>query len=155
MPEFFQWLKLRCESMTGFFAEVARELRKIRPGVDLRLNAYISERQELSGLNLKALKPHLGSIRSSDYTEQAGDPSRMEFKRRWLLSVRRAVGDGMHFLSAIGIRPRATKELIRQGVAISARCGADGLSLGHYDGAPLSHLDAIREGLEEAEVTLG
>ena len=67
--------------------------------------------------------------------------------------MRAAVGDDMHFLSAIGIRPKATPELVRKGVVISSECGADGLSLGHYDGAPLRNLEAIRQGMADADVT--
>ena len=78
----------------------------------------------------------------------------MEHKRRWLLSVRRAIGNEMPFLSAIGVRPKANPELIRQGVVISALCGADGITLGHYDGAPYSHLRAIREGMERGDVEM-
>jgi hypothetical protein len=78
----------------------------------------------------------------------------MEHKRSWLLAVRRAIGDEMHFLSAIGVRPRATPELIRRGVVISAQCGADGITMGHYDGAPYGNLRAIKEGLEMADVEI-
>jgi hypothetical protein len=63
-------------------------------------------------------------------------------------------GDDIHFLSAIGIRPKATPELIRKGVVISSQCGADGLSLGHYDGAPLANLEASRQGMADADVTI-
>jgi len=104
--------------------------------------------------DMRALKPCLDSIRSSDYSEQSGNPERMEHKRRWLLSVRRAIGNEMPLLSAIGVRPKANPELIRQGVVISALCGADGITLGHYDGAPYSHLRAIREGMERGDVEM-
>jgi hypothetical protein len=70
------------------------------------------------------------------------------------LSIRAAIGGEMHFLSAIGIRPKATPELIRKGVVISSECAADGLSLGHYDGAPLKNLEAVRQGLAKADATL-
>ena len=60
----------------------------------------------------------------------------------------------MPFYSAIGVRPNATPELIRQGVVVSAQCGADGITMGHYDGAPFSHLRAIKEGLELADVEM-
>jgi len=153
-PELFEWLKFRRDSITDFFKEVHEKIKAINPKIDLRLNAYISTAQELSGLDLRDLKPHLDSVRSSDYSEQSGDPARMEHKRRWLLNVRRAIGDEMKFLSAIGIRPKATPELIRQGVIISAQCGVDGLSLGHYDGATMKFLEAIKQGLDDAEVVL-
>jgi len=118
------------------------------------LNAYISANAELSGIDLRALKPHRDSVRSSDYSEQSGNAQQLEHKRRWLLSVGRSVGDDMYFLSAIGVRPNATPELIRQGVVISAECGADGLTMGHYDGASFSNLRAIREGMEMADVEM-
>jgi hypothetical protein len=44
--------------------------------------------------------------------------------------------------------------LIRQGVAISAECGAVGITLGHYDGAPLRNLRAIAEGLDDAGIRI-
>jgi len=153
-PELFQWLVFRRDSLARMFRDIHARIHGIRPTIDLRLNAYISSDQELSGLDLRALKPHLDSIRSSDYTEQAGDPARMEYKRKWLLAVRRAIGNEMPFLSAIGVRPKATPELIRQGVVISAQCGADGITMGHYDGAPFANLRAIREGMELADVEL-
>lgn len=147
VPELHEWLLFRRDSLTRFFGDIHRAVHAIRQGIDLRLNAYISANQELSGLDLRALKPHLDSIRSSDYSEQSGDPARLEHKRRWLMAVRRAVGDEMYFLSAIGVRPKATPELIRRGVVVSAECGADGITMGHYDGASFTNLRAIKEGL--------
>jgi len=152
LPELFQWLLFRRDSLTQFFKDIHNSIHAIKPNIDLRLNAYISSNQELSGLDLRALKPHLDSVRSSDYSEQSGNMAQLEYKRRWLLSVRRAIGDDMRFLSAIGVRPKATPEIIRQGVVVSAQCGADGITMGHYDGAPFSNLRAIKEGLELADV---
>ncbi|MEK7407502.1 MAG: hypothetical protein AAB225_20685 [Acidobacteriota bacterium] len=154
-PEMFDWLKFRCRSITRLFRDAHAAIRQINPKIDLRLNAYISSNFELAGIDFASLKPYLGSIRSSDYSEQSGQAERLEHKRRFLLSIRAAAGDDIHFLSAIGIRPKATPELIRKGVVISSECGADGLSLGHYDGAPLKNLEAIRQGLADADVTVG
>jgi hypothetical protein len=154
-PEIFDWMKFRCASLTHLFADVHAAVTAIKPKIDLRLNAYISSNAELSGLDMAALAPYLGSVRSSDYSEQSGNPRQLDHKRQFLLSIREAVGDDKHFLSAIGIRPKATPELIRAGVAVSSECGADGLSLGHYDGAPLRNLEAIGQGLSDADVTAG
>lgn len=151
-PEIFDLIKFRCASMTRLFERVHKAVTAIKPKIDLRLNAYIYDYWELSGIDFAALRPHLGSIRSSNYDEQSGSMERMEHKRQFLLAVRAAAGDDIHFLSSIGIRPRATPELIRRGVLISSECGADGLSLGHYDGAPLRNLEAIGEGLREADL---
>ncbi len=153
-PEMFDWLQFRRASLTRLFQDVHAAIRKINPKIDLRLNAFIYQDFELSGIDFGALRPYLGSIRSSDYSEQSGSAQRLENKRQFLLSVRAAAGDEIPFLSAIGIRPKATPELIRRGVVISSECGADGLSLGHYDGAPLKNLEAIRLGLADADVTV-
>lgn len=154
-PEILDLIKFRCASMTRMFARVKKTVTSIRPKVDLRLNAYIYDYWELAGIEFAALRPHLGSIRSSNYDEQSGTMDQMEHKRQFLLAVRAAAGDEIHFLSSIGIRPRATPELVRKGVRISSECGADGLSLGHYDGAPLENLEAIGQGLRDAGVRVG
>ena len=101
------------------------------------------------------MAPYLGSVRSSDYSEQRGNMAAMEHKRQFLLSLREAIGDDKPLISAIGIRPKATPELVRKGVVISCECGADGLGLGHYDGASMSLLRAIRAGLEDADARSG
>lgn len=153
-PDLYQWLQFRRDSLTRFFEAIHRRIHGIRSDIDLRLNAYISQNQELAGLDLRALKPYVDSVRSSDYSEQSGDPARLEHKRRWLLAIRRAVGEEKPVLSAIGVRPKATPELIRQGVLVSAQCGIDGLTIGHYDGASYSNLRAIKEGSQLADVEL-
>lgn len=154
-PEIFDFLKFRCASMTRMFARVQESVVRIKPKIDLRLNAYIYDSWELSGIDFTALRSHLGSIRSSNYDEQEGRIEALEHKRQFLLAVRAAAGDDIFFLSSIGIRPQATPELVRQGVLISSECGADGLSLGHYDGAPLRLLEAIGDGLRDADVRVG
>jgi hypothetical protein len=154
-PEIFDFLRFRCSSMTRMFQRIQQAVKKIRPAIDLRLNAFIYDYWELSGIEFKSLRPHLGSIRSSNYDEQSGKMEMLEHKRQFLLAVRAAAGDEIHFLSSIGIRPQATPELVRKGVLISAECGADGLSLGHYDGAPLRLLEAIGDGLRDADVRVG
>ncbi len=153
-PELYEWLRFRCESFSAFFGAIAAAIKKIKPNIDLRLNAFLSFDPELHGIDMAGMKRHLGSVRSSDYSEQEGTAAALEHKREFLLNVRAAIGDDMPFLSAIGIRPKATPELIRKGVLISSECGADGLSLGHYDGAPLRNLQAIKEGLREADVAI-
>jgi hypothetical protein len=153
-PEIFDWLKFRCNSMTRMFARVHDTVTSIKPKIDVRLNAFIYDAWKLAGIDCTALAPHLGSIRSSNYDEQEGRIGYMEHKRQFLLAVRAGAGDDILFLSSIGIRPKATPELVRKGVVISSECGADGLSLGHYDGALLHLLEAIGDGLRDADVTV-
>ena len=42
----------------------------------------------------------------------------------------------------------------KQGILISAQCGADALTIGHYDGAWMNCLQAIKEGIEEAGIEI-
>lgn len=153
VPELYAFLRFRTSSLTSFFREISEAVHTARPAVDLRLN-HFSSQPELMGLDLKAVGTLLDSVRSSDYAEQSGDPARMAFKRSYLHSIRRAIGPDKYFLSAISPRPKATPELVKQGILVSAQCGADALTIGHYDGAWPNCLRAIREGIEEAGIVV-
>jgi hypothetical protein len=76
----------------------------------------------------------------------------MEGKRTWLTEERRNLGPEFNVVSGVAVRPRATPELIRQGVQIAVECGVAGITLGHYDGAEFPMLRAIRDGLADAKV---
>ena len=151
LPELYQFLRFRTDSITEFFGEIYEAVHAAKPGIDVRLNHYAAY-PELMGLDLKGVGRFMDSVRSSDYSEQTGDPARMEWKRGYLHAVRRAIGVNKYFLSAVSPRPRATPDLVKQGILISAQCGADALTIGHYDGSWLNCLRAIREGLEEAGI---
>ena len=150
--EILDLIRFRCQTMNRVYADIAATMKSHRPKIDFRENAHLKRYPETAGLNYSQLKAALGSIRSSDYSEQAGRQDGMTVKRQYLLQLRAAVGDDKYMLSAIGVRPKATPELIRMGVAISAECGADGITLGHYDGAPLKNLQAVGQGLREADI---
>jgi hypothetical protein len=151
-PEILDLVRFRCATMARVYREIHDTMARARPKIDFRENAHLRNMPEFAGLSYAQLKPALGSIRSSDYSEQSGRTERMDDKRRFLLALRAAVGEDAYMLSAIGVRPQATPELIRKGVQISAECGADGITLGHYDGAPLRNLEAVGQGLAEAGV---
>jgi hypothetical protein len=150
-PEVRQWIAFRRDSVTRFYKDIHERIHSIRPKADFRLNLYI-RRPESGGMDLRALQPHLDSIRVCDYSEQTGNPEALKGKREWLAEVRATVGNDMRVLSAVAVRPKATPELIRTGVGIAAECGVNGITLGHYDGAEFPMLRAIREGLAEARV---
>ncbi len=152
-PELYEFLKFRTDSITEFFGEIYAAVHKAKPSIDVRLNHYAGY-PELMGLDLKGIGQYMDSVRSSDYSEQSGDPARMEWKRGYLHSVRRAIGVEKYFLSAISPRPKATPELVKQGILISAQCGADALTIGHYDGSWMNCLRAIKQGLEEAGIEI-
>ena len=153
IPELYAFLKFRIDSITEFFGEIYAAVHAAKPGIDVRLNHYAAY-PELMGLDLKSVGQFMDSVRSSDYSEQSGDPQRMEWKRSYLHSIRRAIGVDKYFLSAISPRPKATPELVKQGILVSAQCGADALTIGHYDGAWMDCLRAIKAGLDEAGVVV-
>lgn len=153
LPELYAFVKFRADSLTEFFGEVRTAVKDVSPATDLRLNHYAGH-PELMGLDLKSVAKQLDSIRSSDYAEQSGDPARMEWKRGYLHNIRRTVGLDMYFLSAVSPRPKATPELVEQGVRISAECGADALTIGHYDGSWLDCLRAVKSGLDKAGIEI-
>ena len=143
----------------GFrFASVARLYQKmhdvahaLRPNVDLRYNVP-SPSFPYYGIDLPSLRPHLDSIRVLDYTEQEGNPALMARKSAWFAGVRQQLVPSLPLLSTVGVRMKATPELVRQGVRIAVECGAVGVGLGHYDGASFPILRAVREGLQDAAV---
>lgn len=153
IPELYAFLRFRSSSLTSFFSEIHRAAHAARPHVDVRLNHYAAY-PELMGLDLRGVAPYVDSVRSSNYAEQTGDPAQMESKRAYLHSIRRAVGVEKYFLSAVSPRPKATPSLVKQGILVSAQCGADALTIGHYDGSWMNCLRAVREGIEEAGIEI-
>ena len=153
IPELYAFLRFRMDSLTEFFGEIHQAVHAAKSEIDVRLNHYAAY-PELMGLDLKGICQFMDSVRSSDYSEQSGDPQRMEWKRAYLHSIRRTIGTEKYFLSAISPRPKATPDLVKQGILISAQCGADALTIGHYDGAWMNCLRAIKAGLEEAGIEI-
>ncbi|MHC4400029.1 MAG: hypothetical protein ACYTG0_10140 [Planctomycetota bacterium] len=141
-----------------FYKAIHDRIHAIRPTIDMRLNVCRRDHPEFGGQDLRSLRPHVDSVRFMDYSEQTGRLSELDEKRRRLRrrlnGYRYGLGEEMPFFSAIGVRPKATPELVRQGVVVAAECGADGITLGHYDGATFERLRAIREGLELAKVKI-
>ena len=153
-PELYTFLKFRMDSINEFFGQIHEAVHAAKSSIDVRLNHYAAY-PELMGLDLKGIAPYMDSVRSSDYAEQSGSMERVrEWKRGYLHSIRRAIGLEKYFLSAISPRPKATPELVKEGILVSAQCGADALTIGHYDGAWMNCLRAIREGIEEAGIVV-
>lgn len=152
-PAFSQWQQFRFNTMTRYFRLIHTKIHEIRPNSELRFNDSFPN-AETWGLDLKAVRPHLDSIRNSDYSEQLGDPSRMHEKDDRLKANAAALGEGFPRISAVAVRPKATPELIHEGVRIALDNKVCGLSLGHYDGSEFPLLRAISEGLESARVSV-
>jgi hypothetical protein len=140
-PELGQWLEFRNESLARYYKVMHDGIRATRRDAELRFNDCFNG--PTWALDVKSLKPHLDSIRV-----QTGDPARMQDKRDWLTRERAATGKDFPMVSAIAVRPKATPELIREGVKTAVECGMNGITLGHYDGAEFPMLRAIRDGLK-------
>jgi hypothetical protein len=153
LPEFYAWFKFRTDSYTRFWREIHMAAHAARPGIDVRFNdCWVYP--EMLGFDLRAMAPYFDSIRAADYLEQDGDPELMEVKRGFYHSIRRAVGLEKHFLTALSQRVRATPELIKETIRMSAQCGADGTTIAHYDTAPSHLMRAVREGFEELGIVV-
>ena len=152
-PGLLEFMKFRIRSTTELFADIYQSVHEIKPGIDFRLNNHVRF-PEYMGLSFKDVAPYVDSVRDSDYSEQIGAPDDFLFKRNTLLKVRRGIGFDKNLLAAVAVRPNATPELIRRSLKVLSEMGIDGLSLGHYDGSNMEHLDAIKQGMAEADITL-
>jgi hypothetical protein len=74
----------------------------------------------------------------------------MNGKRSWLTVERGNMGQEFNLVSGVAVRPRATPELIRQGVKIAVETKMNGVMLGFYDSAYFPNLRAVRAGLADA-----
>jgi hypothetical protein len=152
-PLFYEWLRFRCNTITKYLKGISDAIHSVNPKIDFRFNTCWQE-QELIGQNLRAIAPHVNSIRMMDYAEQTGNDELVSRKGLWLANVRRQAGEDKTIIGGIAPRAKATVELIKKGIRIVALGGADGLSYGFYDGAKFENLRAIREAMEECEITL-
>jgi hypothetical protein len=153
IPEFYAWFKFRTDSYTDFWKEIHSAAHAAKPDIDVRFNdCWVYP--EMLGFDLRAMAPYFDSIRGADYLEQDGDPELMEVKRGFYHFIRRAVGLDKHFLTALSQRVRATPELIKETIRMSAKCGADGTTIANYDTATPELMRAVREGFEEAGISV-
>ena len=152
-PAFTQWQHFRYYTVNRYYRLIHSKIHEIRSSIELRLNDSFPK-PETWGIDLKAARPYLDAIRNSDYSEQLGDPSRMHEKNERLQANREALGEEFPRISAVAVRPKATPELIHEGVHISLQNHVCGLSLGHYDGSEFPLLRAISEGLQSERVNV-
>jgi hypothetical protein len=150
---FADWQHFRNDTMTRYYTAIHAHVHGIRPGIEFRLNHDFRNYQDW-GIDLAALKPALDSVRVCDYSEQKGSPAVMADKSGWLSETRKALGDDLPLLSAVAVRPKATPDLVRQGVQIALEYKSVGLSLGHYDGSEFPLLRAIKEQLTASNIAV-
>ena len=146
-PELSEWQKFRYESTARFYKAMREGVDRAQNGIDLRYSLHAKDPDQW-GADLTLLRPHLSSIRLQDYSEQTGEAAAMNDKRDFLNQYRKLLPKPFPLLSSIAVRPKATPELIRQGVQIAIASGMDGITLGHYDGAEFPMLRAVSDGLK-------
>lgn len=147
---FAAWLHFRKRSITELFAKVRAAIGQAGRKVEFRYNTYM-EAPERGGLDFKSAFAHVDSVRESDYSDQLGTLEGVAIKRAKLMKCRRALREDQKLLAALGVRPNATVETLTLSIKAAVEAGCDGLSLGHYDGATMERLDAVREGLRRWE----
>jgi hypothetical protein len=147
---FTAWLHFRKRSITALFAMVQEALNSTGRPVEFRYNTYMAS-PERAGLDFKSAFVHVDSVRESDYSDQLGTAEGVATKRAKLMKVRRALSEDQKLIAALGVRPNATVETLTGSIKAAVEAGADGLSLGHYDGATMERLDAVRIGLRRWE----
>lgn len=144
------WLQFRRRSVDELFKLVTEAAHDVRPGIDFRYNTYMAQ-PELAGLNFTSAFSYVDSVRESDYSDQLGTPEGVAVKRAKLMKARRALGYEKPLIAALGVRPNATPETLRNSVRAAVEAGCDGLSLGHYDGATMERLRAVTDGMRQWE----
>lgn len=152
-PSLYQFLEFRVKSIARLFETLYKAVKEANPRVEFRYNNYIRY-PELAGLEFRAVRPYLDSVRDSDYSEQTGAKDDFTYKRNTLLKIRRGIGFDKELIAAFSVRPNATPEIIRRCIKVLSELGVDGFSLGHYDGSHMEHLDAVKQGMAEANVRL-
>jgi hypothetical protein len=152
-PGLEEFLKFRIKSITELFKDIYRSVHEAKKDIDFRYNNHVKI-PEYTGISFKDIAPYLDSVRDSDYTEQTGAKDDFFHKRNSLLKVRRGIGFDKPILAALAVRPNATPDIIKRSIAVIGELGMDGLSLGHYDGAHIEHLDSFREAIEAINVKL-
>jgi hypothetical protein len=148
-PELGQWQQFRFASVAAFYKILQPAVHKAKPGTVLRYNMHAKNPRGF-GVDILQLKPHLDALRIQDYSEQTGQAAAMDGKRSWLTEERGNMGPEFNLVSGVAVRPRATPELIRQGVKIAVETKMNGIMLGFYDSADFANLRAVRAGLADA-----
>jgi len=148
-PELRQWQQFRFASVAAFYKMLQPAVHRAKPGTVLRYNMHAKNPRDF-GVDIVQLKPHLDALRIQDYSEQTGQAAAMNGKRSWLTEERGNMGPEFNLVSGVAVRPRATPELIRQGVKIAVETKMNGIMLGFYDSADFTNLRAVRTGLADA-----
>jgi len=152
-PAAGNWQNFRCDTVARYYQVLHDAVHAIKPKIDLRYNMHQNARNPLDwGIDIVKMKPHLDSLRIMDYAEQNGVASALPAKRAWLAENRQKLGPDFWIVSAVAVRPKATPDLIQQGIQLCVDTKMNGITLAQYDGADFPNLRAIRAGLMAAKI---
>jgi hypothetical protein len=153
-PHATRWRQFRFDSTARLYKLVRAAVhatRKNRSDVDMRFSLFMTRRNPQDwGVDLPSMREAVDSIRVQEYSEDTGLASGLDVKRKYLTQIAREIGAGFPINSAVGVRPKATPELIKGGIAVARDCGMSGITLSQYDGADFTLLKSVREGLSAA-----
>lgn len=156
-PSLYQWLEFRQKSITSLFKDIYAAVKEANAKAEFRYNTYLKY-PEMSGLSFSRIRSYIDSVRESDYAEQRGELSHLVAKQEKLLKIRRGIGYDKDLIAAIDVRPNdyggSNEEIIHASVKLLSNLGIDGISLGHYDDATFSRLNAVKESMRENEMWL-
>jgi hypothetical protein len=172
VPHAARWRQFRFDCTARLYKEIHETVhakRKGRADVDMRFSLFMKTRNPGDwGVEPATLMKSLDSIRVQEYSEDTGDAKNLVVKRQYLTEIARQLGrvvpseagavipaKGFWINSAIGVRPKATPELIKAGIGIARDCGMSGITLSQYDGADITLLKAVKEGLVAAGIVKG
>ena len=150
-PALYKWLEFRIRCVTELFEEIYGAIKAAKPQVEFRYNNYLRY-PEYAGLDFSKVRDYMDSVRDSDYSEQNGAQDHYRYKRNTLLKIRMGLGFDKDVIAAMACRPNATTELMKESIKVMSTVGIDGISLGHYDGSTFELLDAVKDGMKEAQI---
>ncbi|HYW96724.1 MAG TPA: hypothetical protein VE870_14105 [Bacteroidales bacterium] len=151
-PELMDFLVFRKKSVDNFFKIIHDAAKKVKPGIELRYNAHRKSDQELYGTDPSSMSKWVDSFRVSHYGEGSGDVNQILEKRKFLLALRYSTGETKPLISAISIRGHSNPELIKQTMLMARKCGIGGISPGQYVCGTFTNMEAIRPGLNYADI---
>ena len=144
-------MEFRIRCVTELFKEIYGAIKAAKPQVEFRYNNYLRY-PEYAGLDFSKVRDYMDSVRDSDYSEQNGAQDHYRYKRNTLLKIRMGLGFDKDVIAAMACRPNATTELMKESIKVMSTVGIDGISLGHYDGSTFELLDAVKDGMKEAQI---
>jgi len=149
-PVLKKWFDFRCVSVNRLYGKIKAEAKKCNPKIDLRWNNYLRTHGYYSGVHLPDFMKYIDSIRANVYVEHQNDPKLVAVKVDYLKWFNKVVNDRVQWIAALDIRGK-NRDILEQCAELCSYTGCDGYALGHYGGALLENLKAVKRGLMKSK----